>query len=129
MEKEPREAQSIRSHERWAQFRFSVIGGLLAAPPQRGQLQPEIKALAAKKWRHPISGEWAVFGFSTIERWYYKALGCNPKEGPVDVLKRKIRCDHGRHPALSPKLAEVLAAQYREHPSWSYQMQGTGKLS
>lgn len=122
MGKESKEPHSIRSHERWAQFRFSVIGTLLAAPPERGQLREQIEALAAKKWRHPISQQWTVFGYSTIERWYYKALGCTHKEGPVDVLKRKIRCDAGEHPALNSKLTAVLAAQYRQHPNWSYQL-------
>jgi putative transposase len=117
MEKEP---QSSRSIERWAHFRFSVIGPLLAAPPPRGQLQHQLEELAVKKWRHPISREWTLLGLSTIERWYYKAL--HSKDGPVDVLKRKIRCDYGKHPALSPSLAELLASQYRQHPSWSYQL-------
>lgn len=117
MEKEP---QSSRSHERWAHFRFSVIGPLLAAPPQRGQLQLQLEELAAKKWRHPISGQWIQLGVSTIERWYYKAL--HAKDGPVEVLKRKIRSDHGQHPAVSTKLAELLVTQYRQHPSWTYQL-------
>src|SRR5437773_5654370 len=117
MEREP---QSSRSHERSAHFRFSVIGALLAAPPTRGQLQLQLQELAAKKWRHPISAEWTRLGLSTIERWYYKALGA--KEGPVDVLKRKIRSDQGKHPALSCGLAELVAGQYRQHPSWSYQL-------
>ena len=114
------EPPSSRPHERWAHFRFSVIGALLAAPPARGQLQGQLRALAHKKWRHPLSGEWTLLGLSTIERWYYKAL--RSKAGPVDVLKRKIRSDHGHHPALSPKLAQLLATQYRAHPSWSYQL-------
>ena len=109
-----------RPHERWAYFRFSVIGALLACPPPRGELQHELKELACKKWRHPFSGEWTVLGLSTIQRWYYKALGS--KKGPVEGLKRKIRCDHGKHPTLGPKLAELLTAQYRQHPSWSYQL-------
>lgn len=117
MEKEP---PSSRSHERWAHFRFSVIGSLLAAPPSRGQLQVQLEGLADKKWRHPISGQWTQLGVSTIERWYYKAL--HAKDGPVEVLKRKIRSDHGQHPAVSAKLAELLATQYRQHPSWSYQL-------
>jgi len=78
----------LRSHERWAQFRFSVIGPLLAAPPSPGQLQEQLRALAAKKWRHPISGEWTVFGFSTLERWYYKA---RLAQGPVAALQRGKR--------------------------------------
>lgn len=115
-----KEDQSSRSHERWAHFRFSVIGPLLAAPPSRGQLRHQLKELAAKKWRHPIIGEWIALGLSTIERWYYKALAA--KEGPVGVLRRKIRSDHGRHWAFSAKLTERLATQYSQHPSWSYQL-------
>jgi transposase InsO family protein len=115
-----KELQNSRSHERWAHFRFSVIGALLAAPPDRGQLQIQLRDFAARKWRHPISGQWVQLGLSTIERWYYKAL--RSKEGPVEVLKRKVRCDQGQHPALNAKLAEVLVAQYRQHPNWSYQL-------
>jgi putative transposase len=117
MEKEP---QNVRSTERWAHFRFSVVGPLLAAPPQRGQLQAQLQELATKKWRHPISGQWIVRGLSTIERWYYQAL--QAKSGPVQALQRKIRSDHGQHPSLNANLIELLTLQYRQHPSWSYQL-------
>ena len=110
----------LRSHQRWAQFRFSVVGSLLAAPPGRGDLQEQLTLLAAKKWRHPISSQWVQFGRSTIERWYYTAH--NETKDPVRVLQRKVRSDQGQHPAFCPKLQEVLAAQYRQHPSWSYQL-------
>ena len=110
----------FRSTERWAHFRFSVIGALLAAPPARGQLQAQLQALADKKWRHPIGGHGFTLGFSTIERWYQKASAA--KAGPVEVLKRKIRSDHGQHPALSAALVTQLTEQYRQHPSWSYQL-------
>jgi hypothetical protein len=113
-------SSSSRPHERWAHFRFSVIGPLLAAPPERGQLQAQLQELGTKKWRHPISGEWVLFGLSTIERWYYKAL--RSKNGPVEALQRKIRSDHGQHPSVSPKLIELLTQQHRQHPSWSYQL-------
>lgn len=116
--KEP--SSHSRTHERWAHFRFSVIGPLLAAPPQRGQLQTRLQELAAQKWRHPISGQWMVFGLSTLERWYYKAL--RSQAGPVDALKRKIRSDHGQHPSLSPTLIQWLTHQHRQHPGWSYQL-------
>lgn len=115
-----KESQNFRSHERWGHFRFSVIGPLLAAPAARGQLQDQLKELAAKEWRHPITGQGFLLGRSTIERWYYKAL--NSKDGPVEVLKRKLRSDQGTHRSLGPKLAEVLATQHRQHPSWSYQL-------
>lgn len=108
------------SDEKWAQFRFSVIGPLLAAPPEAGELKQELKALAKKKWRHPITGEWTRFGASTIERWYYRALR-EPRD-PVGVLARKIREDSGTHPSMSAELRQALHAQYKEHPDWSYQL-------
>lgn len=117
MKKEP---HPVRSTERWAHFRFSVIGALLAAPPARGQLQEQLKALALQKWRHPINGQWITLGRSTIERWYYKAH--RGKDGPVEVLKRKIRSDHGTHPSVRPKVAELLVVQHHQYPSWSYQL-------
>ena len=110
----------LRSHERWAQFRFSVIGPLLAAPPSRGELQVQLQELAAKRWRHPLTEEWTLLGFSTLERWYYKAL--RSKSGPVEALKRKLRSDHGEHPSLNGPLAQALAQQHRQHPNWSYQL-------
>jgi putative transposase len=113
-------SSTSRSHERWAHFRFSVIGSLLAAPAARGQLQTQLQELAAKKWCHPISGAWVLFGLSTIERWYYRALGS--KVGPVEALKRKIRSDHGQHPSLRARLIELITQQHRQHPSWSYQL-------
>ena len=109
-----------RSHERWARFRFSVIGLLLAAPPERGELQGQLKSLAAKKWHHPITGQRVQFGLSTIERWFYTAR--NEKKDPVQALRRKIRSDQGGYPALSSKVRELLATQYRQHPNWSYQL-------
>ena len=114
-------SQNSRPHELWACFRFSVIGPLLAAPPPRGQLQEQLAQLAAKKWRHPVSGESKLFGFSTIERWYYQALHA-AKEGPVEALKRKIRSDQGKHPSISAKAGQLLAQQHQQHPSWSYQL-------
>jgi len=110
----------LRSTERWAHFRFSVIGALLAAPPARGQLQAQLQALADKTWRHPIGGHGFTLGFSTIERWYQKASAA--KAGPIEVLRRKIRSDQGQHPALSAGLVQQLNEQYRQHPSWSYQL-------
>jgi putative transposase len=108
------------SHERWARFRFSVIGPLLAAPPEWGELRGQLKSLAAKKWLHPITGERVQFGLSTIERWFHTAR--NEKKDPVQALRRKIRFDQGGHPALSSKVRELLATQYRQHPNWSYQL-------
>ena len=109
-----------RSHQQWARLRFSVVGPLLASPPARGELQGRLQELAAQKWRHPITAEWVQFGLSTIERWFY--LAAHAKQDPLSVLQRKLRSDLGQHPALSLALREALVLQYRQHPSWSYQL-------
>jgi len=116
------EEQSVSAggDQRWARFRFSVVGPLLAAPPGPGELRGELQELAKKLWRHPITGEWTRFGASTIERWYYRAL--RERNDPLGVLARKIRDDHGTHPSLSAPLRNELARQYRQHPQWSYRL-------
>jgi putative transposase len=54
-------------------LRFSIVGSLLAAPPKAGEFDAIWRALAAKTWRHPITGLDVRFGASTIQRWFYKA--------------------------------------------------------
>lgn len=102
---------------RWARFRFSVIGRLLAAPPARGALRPTLEALAARTWQHPITGQPVRFGRSTLERWYYAAR--NAPRDPVGRLRRRRRKDAGQQPSLSPALRDALRAQHRDHPGWS----------
>src|SRR3972149_4927762 len=109
-----------RSHNLWAHLRFSVVGPLLAAPPPQGQLQAELDRLAAKQWRHPITGEPTRFGLSTIQRWYYAARA--EKMDPVAVLRRKVRVDAGRQPSISGDIRQHIEAQHRNHKSWSYQL-------
>ena len=109
-----------RTHQRWAELRFSIVGRLLAAPPARGELRGALERLAATTWRHPITGEPTRFGVSTIERWCYAARGA-PRD-PVGTLRRKRRKDAGAQPSLSPALRERLHAQHRTHRSWSAQL-------
>jgi len=107
------------SHDLWARLRFSVVGPLLASPPPRGALCGEFVRLSTKIWQHPTTGEPVQFAVSTIERWYYAARG---GDDPVAVLRRKPRRDRGRRRAVGVKLADALRRQYRDHPSWSYQL-------
>lgn len=107
-------------HQAWARFRFSVVGPLLSAPPARGELRNAIEALAEKSWRHPVSGEWRRFSFSTIERWLYLARAA--REDPVGVLQRRVRKDLGQTSALSDRLKSEILAQYKAHPRWSYKL-------
>lgn len=105
--------------ERWARFRFSIIGPLLSAPPEPGQLQTELAALAKKQWQHPITGLPVNFGLSTIERWLYQA---RLENDPVGALRTKRRVDAGTTNTLSAQLKVLIQHQYRSHPSWSYQL-------
>src|SRR6516164_7963616 len=76
--------------------------------------------LAERTWRHPTTGEPTRFGFSTIERWYYRAL--KEKNDPVGSLRRKLRTDAGQQPAMSGAVRQAIIAQYAAHKSWSAQL-------
>ena len=107
-------------HRLWAEFRFSVVGRLLAAPPGDGELAGELRKLMALDWRHPLSGKAMKFGFSTVQGWYYAAK--NEKNDPVGRLRSKTRSDLGTSRRLSEAVAEVLAKQYALYPHWTYQL-------
>ncbi|MBM4416265.1 MAG: transposase family protein [Chloroflexi bacterium] len=105
--------------DRWARLRFAIIGPLLAAPPPPRELHGALRALAAKTWRHPVSGLDVRFGVSTLERWYYAA---RRKPDPVAALRNRLRRDIGRFPSLTAVAIETLRAQYREHPGWTVRL-------
>jgi transposase InsO family protein len=111
--------KSKNERKKWEQFRFSIIGKLLAKPPKRGELQQELERLAQEEYIDPQTGEIVTFGFSTIERWYYQALKSND---PVKALRRKIRKDAGTSTAISPQLFTILKKQYEDYPHWSYKL-------
>jgi putative transposase len=104
-------------HERWARFKFSVVGQLLAAPPPKGELRATLRELSARTWRHPITGKPVRFGLSTLERWMYIARR-TPRD-PVGVLRRKVRKDSGHHQSVNSAVQLVLREQYDRHTSWS----------
>lgn len=104
---------------RWARFRFSIIGPLLSAPPDNGELKQTLIELSKKQWRHPIAGTPISFSFSTLERWFYQA---KRNADPVNALRTKRRMDSAKTRKLNAGLKQVIQQQYREHPGWSYQL-------
>ncbi|MGI9332330.1 MAG: DDE-type integrase/transposase/recombinase [Gammaproteobacteria bacterium] len=106
--------------ERWARLRFAIIGPLLAAPPERGQLGAALRELSVRQWKHPGSGEAVRFGVSTLERWYYAARAA--ERDPLGALRAKQRTDAGRHRRLAAPLRQALQRQYRAHRGWSMQL-------
>jgi putative transposase len=105
--------------DKWALFRFSVVGGLLARPPAKGELRKELDMLARQSYMHPVHGRLTVFHFSTIESWYYRAKNA---QDPIIALGRKVRSDIGKSIVFTSKLLTLLGKQYKTYPSWSYQL-------
>ena len=105
--------------DKWALFRFSVVGGLLARPPAKGELCKELTRLAERSYMHPVHNRLTVFHYSTIESWYYKARNA---EDPIMALGRKIRSDIGHSIVFTPHLMTILAGQYKTYPNWSFQL-------
>lgn len=110
---------AIPKRDRWAHLRFSIVGSLLAAPPQPGQLYGAIRELAAKTWRHPVSGTDVQFATATIERWFYAARN---DSDPVSRLRDRRRGDRGTFHSLAPAVIAALRAQYDAHPGWTVQL-------
>ncbi len=110
-------AESIQA--RWARFRFSIIGPLLAAPPEKGELQGRLAELAKQEWRHPITGHPVKFALSTLERWFYLAKSVID---PVTALRTQRRSDAAKSRTITAELKQMIQSQYREHSSWSYQL-------
>lgn len=104
----------------WATFRFAVIGGLLTRPPESGELQKALSALAEQSYQHPAEPQKKIrLSFATIERWYYLARAA---ADPIAVLGRKPRVDAGSRPSISERLLEAIKTQYHAHPRWSVQL-------
>lgn len=104
---------------RWARLRFSIVGQLLACPPEPRELANRLKELAHKPWQHPITGQPLQLSAKSIERMYYSA---RHKNDPFHALMRKVPKHAGHRPSVSSELTPVIASQYQEHPSWSYQL-------
>jgi transposase InsO family protein len=104
---------------RWAQRRLSIIGPLLADPPEHGELRARLEELASRSWRHPTTGEIMRFGVSTLERWFYLAQSA---EDPVEALARKVPKHAGTQPSLSEPLRRAIELLYRQHPGWTVQL-------
>jgi len=104
---------------RWARLRFQILGPLLAAPADDGELKARIAELASRPWRNPTHGDAVRFSFKTIERWWYTARDA---PDPLSALARKVPSHAGTHPKISPALVEAIAKQHRDHPRWSFQL-------
>ena len=106
--------------EQMAQFRLSIIGSLLASPPEQGDLHNQLSKLAEKHYHHPISGQPVDYSASTLERWYYKAK--NEDDRILNTLCPKTRNDKGKFKVMEQAVCDALARQYAAHDRWSIQL-------
>lgn len=106
--------------DRWAYLRFSIIGGLLACPPEPGQLRVALEALAKRAYSHPTRPDESItFSLSTLERWFYLARNA---DDPIEALCRKTRADVGQTRVMTLELVTALGRQYEAHRRWTYQL-------
>lgn len=104
--------------KRLSEFRFGIIGGLLANPPANGELKAAMLALATKEWQHPIKNIPVKYSIGSIERWYY--LAKNEATDSVSILARKVRADKGIFHSLPEELRAEIRSQHTQHPTWSW---------
>jgi putative transposase len=105
--------------DRWARLRHAIIGPLLAAPPEGGALKEALQQLAQKTYVHPIKNEPVRFGYSTLERWFYRAREATD---PVRALREAPRKSAGQTKVFSAKAIELLTGLYQVNYHWSAQL-------
>jgi putative transposase len=110
---------STPARVRWARLRFSIIGPLLSAPAEAGDLAPRIAELAGRPWRHPTTDDTIRFSAKSIERWYYAAKS---EQDPISALERKVPKHAGTHPSITTEVAAEIRMLRKQHPRWSYQL-------
>jgi putative transposase len=78
-----------------------------------------LRELAARTWRHPLTGTDIRFAAATIERWFYAARNAGD---PVNRLRDRRRGDRGTFHSMAPAVIAALRAQYEAHPGWTVQL-------
>ncbi len=102
-----------------AEFRFSLIGELLASPPEPGYLSLKLDELCQKLWVDPITGKPVKISRTTIERWYYQA---KKSPSPVEALFPKKRTGEGESKKITREMAEELERSYTGFSQWTTQL-------
>lgn len=97
-----------------ALFRAQVLGPLLAADMDHGELAAALRALSTRRFRPPGSDVTRTFGVSTLERWLYRY-----RAGGLDGLRPRPRSDRGTAQALTEEQRELLCAIRRDRPGAS----------
>jgi putative transposase len=93
-----------------ALWRFSLLGALVSARREHGELRQMIEAIASRTYKR-WDGELVRVKERTIEDWHYRY-----QSGGLKALEPRDRGDMGRSRAIRAELAELIVAVKRERP-------------
>ncbi|MFC1482284.1 helix-turn-helix domain-containing protein [Myxococcota bacterium] len=93
-----------------ALWRLSVLGPMISARREHGDLRAFFEQAAQHLYQHP-DGRWVRLSPRTLEDWHYAY-----QHGGLEALKPAVRKDRGRSRVINPEVAELLLAAKREKP-------------
>ena len=95
---------------RIALWRFSLLGPLVSARREHGDLRRLFEEAAARTYESP-DGRMVRIKVRTFEDWYYSY-----KSGGLKALEPRDRSDKGKTRAIETELASLILAAKRERP-------------
>lgn len=98
------------SREQWALWKLGVLGPLMSARLEHGDVSEYLRAAAARVHRAP-DGRDTVVSARTIEGWHY-----DYRRGGLSALLPKEREDKGQSRAIRAELADLLLRAKAENP-------------
>lgn len=119
MKKNPRKRLSVLDRRAIAEFRFAVIGPLLARPPDDPGLNQAVQDLAARRWKVPGHRDTKTISERTIWRWYGLARRAPDR---MQALISKRRKDAGVMRVLSDEQKLWLRKNYISHSDWTFEL-------
>ena len=93
-----------------ALWRLSVLGPVISARREHGDLRTFFEQAAQHHYQHP-DGSWIRLSPRTLEDWHYAY-----QHGGLEALKPAVRKDRGESRVIAPEVAELLLAAKRENP-------------
>ncbi|MHB8876694.1 MAG: helix-turn-helix domain-containing protein [Myxococcaceae bacterium] len=99
-----------KSRQQLALFRIAVLGPLVGARLEHGDLVEACREAAQRTWELP-SGELVEVSARTIEEWHYLY-----QHGGFTALHPQARSDRGRPRFISEDLADLILRLKREKP-------------
>ena len=92
-----------------ALWRFGVLGPLVSAELEHGDLAEELRRAAERRWQAP-DGRRVKLSERTIERWLYAW-----RRGGFDALRPEGRADAGSSRRIRPEIAQRLVALKKDN--------------